>query len=170
MTDQRKGMNQMNGTGCKGKDIHESIHGKHMGNAAVLGMVLHQCMEQSKKIFEKYGLKKSYAGILFLMEQNPHITQKDLAVRLQVKPPSVTAAIKEMEKSGYVIRSANKDDMRENRLALTEKGRGCIDSIKQAASSLDSIMFEGIDEKERQQFREILLKIHENLKNRVSHK
>lgn len=157
---------QVEKTKCNEKDIHAYIHGKQngqMGNAALLGMVLHQCGEHAKRTFGKYGIKKSHAGILFLVNSNPNMTQKDLAERLKITPPSVTAAIKEMERKGFLTRETDAKDMRQNKMALTQKGIAYIDSVKEAARELDRIMFAGIDEKEQEKFRCTLWKIHENM-------
>ena len=67
-------------------------------------MVVHQGGLRAQKMFDKYGLNKSQAGILFMLHheeavsQKP-LSQKELAKKLNVTAPSITSAIQKMEKA-----------------------------------------------------------------------
>ena len=67
-------------------------------SVGLFGMVVHQGGLRAQKMFDKYGLNKSQAGILFMLHheeavsQKP-LSQKELAKKLNVTAPSITCAI-----------------------------------------------------------------------------
>lgn len=76
-------------------------------SVGLFGMVVHQGGLRAQKMFDKYGLNKSQAGILFMLHheeavsQKP-LSQKELAKKLNVTAPSITSAIQKMEKAGFI--------------------------------------------------------------------
>lgn len=71
-------------------------------SVGLFGMVVHQGGLRAQKMFDKYGLNKSQAGILFMLHheeavsQKP-LSQKELAKKLNVTAPSITSAIQKMD-------------------------------------------------------------------------
>ncbi|MDO4312630.1 MAG: MarR family transcriptional regulator [Eubacteriales bacterium] len=90
----------------------------------------HLMKYQAVSRLEEFELKPSQAGILFILSHERVLSQRELAERIGVKPPSMTVALQKMEKMGYVIRENDKDDMRIIRIALTEKGEHCVEMVK----------------------------------------
>ena len=70
-----------------------------------------------------------------------------------------------MEKAGYITRRPDLQDQRVMRLTLTEKGRSCIQSVKEVADRMEQILFEGMNLEEKLLFRRLMLQINENLEN-----
>ena len=88
----------------------------------VMGLVMHKMMNRAKEMYQEFDLNKSQAGILFALHRNASMSQKELAARLNVTPPSITSSIQKMERDGYLTRHTDQDDQRVMRLTLTEKG------------------------------------------------
>ncbi len=67
-------------------------------SVGLFGMVVHQSGLRAQKMFDKYGLNKSQAGILFMLHheeavsQKP-LSQKELAKKLNVTAPSITSCL-----------------------------------------------------------------------------
>ena len=57
---------------------------------------------QSMKRMEKMDLKPSQAGVLFSLKHWGEQSQKQLAERVGITPPSMTVALRKMEEKGYV--------------------------------------------------------------------
>ena len=51
------------------------------------------------------------------------------------------------------------------RLALTEKGRSCIQSVKNVADRMEKVLFEDMNPEERLLFRRLLKQMSDNLEN-----
>ncbi len=136
---------------------------EHIPDMVLLGMVMHMSGRKAKFLFDRYELNKSQASILLALQNSEVLSQKELARRLNVTPPSITSAIQKMEKTGFIKRKPDESDQRVMRLGLTEKGAGCIDHVKRVAEQMDQLMFQGISLEEKLLFRRILMQIFQNL-------
>ena len=137
-------------------------------SVGLFGMVVHQGGLRAQKMFDKYGLNKSQAGILFMLHheeavsQKP-LSQKELAKKLNVTAPSITSAIQKMEKA-WIYQSSRMKGSKIMRLYLDEKGKACIEHVKEVAMQMDEIMFRGISQEEKLLLRRIMIQIFDNLK------
>ena len=129
----------------------------------LLGIVLHRIMKQAKGKYEEFDLNRSQASILFTLHQHSSMSQKELAERLNMTPPSITSAIRKMEQEGYIRRRQDETDQRVMRLALTEKGESCIENVKRVADEMHELIFRGMSPEEIMLFRRLLIQINENL-------
>ena len=129
----------------------------------LLGIVLHRIMKQAKGKYEEFDLNRSQASILFTLHQHSSMSQKELAERLNMTPPSITSAIRKMEQEGYIRRRQDETDQRVMRLALTEKGESCIENVKRVADEMHELIFRGMSPEEIMLFRRLLLQINDNL-------
>lgn len=132
--------------------------------------IMHMVMKRSNELLEQWGLKNSQAGILFMLHCAGEMSQREMAARIRVTPPSITAAIQKMEKQGYIQRKPDEKDQRVMRLSLTEQGTACVEHVKSAMDTLEKMMFQYMSQEERLLFRRLLLQMQENLKGESSEK
>lgn len=132
-------------------------------NMGLFGILMHRCEQVIKHLCSKYDLNKTHAGILFSLHEKQSLSQKELAERQNVTPPSITSAIQKMERSGYITRKADEKDQRILRLELTEKGTACIEDVKNVSRQLDELMFKGMSTEEKLLFRRLMIQVCENL-------
>ena len=138
----------------------------HKEDAPLLGLMGQSMRLIGKKaqvLYAEYDLNRDQSGILFALLQEDSMSQKELAKRLNVTPPSITSMIKKMEQEGYITRKADEQDQRVMRLTLAQKGKDCIDYVIKTAEKLEEIVFEGMTAEEKMLFRRLLLQILENL-------
>lgn len=129
----------------------------------LMGMLMHKVMNRAKEMYQEFDLNKSQAGILFTLHHSESMSQKELAARLNVTPPSITSSIQKMEKAGYLTRHPDPADQRVMRLTLTEKGESCIQGVYAVAEQMEEIMFRGMSREEIMLFRRLLFQIRDNL-------
>lgn len=79
--------------------------------------------------------------------------------------PSITSAIQKMEREEYITRSPDKWDQRVMRLALAERGKACIQSVKEVGSRMDEVILSGMSLEEKLLFRRLMLQVKDNLEN-----
>lgn len=91
------------------------------------------------------------------------MSQKELAARLNVTPPSITASIQKMERDGYLTRHPDPKDQRVMRLSLTEKGKSCIQGVRTVARQMEELMFCNMTGEEVALLKRLLLQISDNL-------
>ena len=77
---------------------------------------------QSMKRMEKMDLKPSQARVLFSLKHWGEQSQKQLAERVGITPPSMTVALRKMEEKGYVTRRQDEKDQRVVKIHLAPKG------------------------------------------------
>ena len=115
------------------------------------------------KSAQKAGLYYGQPIILEYIKEHNLCTQKELADSLHISPASVATSIKRLEKSGFVKRSTDKDDVRKNRLALTDEGLKTLTDFRSICDETDKKMFEGFSEEECQLLCNFLRRLYNNL-------
>ena len=73
---------------------------------------------QGMKRMEELDIKPSQAGILFSLKCWGEQSQRQLAQRVGITPPSMTVALRKMEEKGYVSRKTDEKDQRITRIQL----------------------------------------------------
>lgn len=127
----------------------------------------HLVSYQAVSRLEEFDLKPSQAGILFILNGEGVLSQRELAERIGVKPPSMTVALRKLEKLGYVTRENDKEDLRIIRIALTEKGKNCVKMTKEIISQTEDDLLRGFSQEERILMRRFLIQMHGNLAERI---
>lgn len=130
---------------------------------AMMGILMHKIMIRAQEMYQEFDLNKSQAGILFALHQSDSMSQKELAGRLNVTPPSITASIQKMERDGYLTRHPDARDQRVMRLSLTEKGKSCIEGVRKVAKQMEELMFQNMNREEVMLLKRLLLQISDNL-------
>ena len=131
----------------------------------MMGIVMHKMMNRAQEMYQEFDLNKSQAGVLFTLHQSDSMSQKELAARLNVTPPSITASIQKMERDGYLTRHPDPKDQRVMRLSLTEKGKSCIQAVKDVADRMEEILFQGMSLEEKLLFRRLMIQAGDNLES-----
>ena len=115
------------------------------------------------KAAQKAGLYYGQPMILEYIKDHKLCTQKELADSLHISAASVATSIKRLEKSGYVVRSTDKTDVRKNRLSLTEDGISALNDFRGVCDKTDKEMFEGFTQEECDQLCQYLERLYNNL-------
>ena len=68
----------------------------------LMGKSMHLIGKRAQELYAEYDLNRAQSGILFALHQEDSMSQKELAKRLNVTPPSNTSMIKKMEQEGYI--------------------------------------------------------------------
>ena len=129
----------------------------------MMGIVMHKMMNRAQEMYQEFDLNKSQAGVLFTLHRSDSMSQKELAARLNVTPPSITASIQKMERDGYLTRHPDPKDQRVMRLSLTEKGKSCIQGVWTVAQQMEVLMFCNMTGEEVALLKRLLLQISDNL-------
>lgn len=109
---------------------------------------------------------QSYFGQIPLLEyvmKNEDCTQKEIADFLQVSPPTIAAAVKRLERNGMLRRVADENDLRCNRLTITEKGAGYTEACRRSFDGVDALAFRGFRDDECEALYNYLQRLTANL-------
>ena len=119
---------------------------------ALMSYLVRSEMMSSKRWLQEMDLKPHQAGILFVLDRDGSMSQKELARVLRQTPPSVTNAIQKMEQKGYILRQPDEKDQRVLRLHLTEKSQRYLSQVKQTFRQMEAELFEGISKEDNEKF------------------
>lgn len=124
-----------------------------------------QCAESH---LQKLGLTQQEFRILGCLVGETGISQKALAYKLSVKPPTLSVAIDKLEAKGYLHRQISPHDQRIKLLVLA-------DNLDFSASNallhdLDDILLKGIKKSEQKQLFHMLKRMADNLRSQLDTK
>lgn len=101
--------------------------------------------------------------LLKLIEQNPEISQNELAEKAIKDAASITRMLDILQKKGLVQRMAAPDDRRKYLLALTTEGTALIDAHMDLVMGLRKKGVKGFSKQELAVLQDMLLRIQGNL-------
>lgn len=107
-----------------------------------------------------------YAGqdqIMLALASADGQTPSQLAVRLGVRPPTITKTINRLQSQGFLVKSASTEDARQAHISLTETGRDAIKSIEKSIRKTEKQALRGLDKKDQKALMKLLARIEGNL-------
>lgn len=118
---------------------------------------------RANMLLNSLGVHPGQPSVLFMLEHNDGMSQKEIAEKLKLKSATVTVMLKRMEKNELLYRKTDAMDLRISRVYLTEAGRDKIKKIKERFKSLDNECFHGFSREERMKLRCFLTHMRDNL-------
>ncbi len=132
-------------------------------------IVMHQLMHLSRYHavlrMEDMELNPSQAGILFILNSHGRLSQRQLAQKIGITPPSMTVTLRKLEELGFIHKEPDEKDQRIIRIRLSEAGIECIEKLKSIMDEMEEILYQGFSVEEKLLFRRLLLAMRENLLN-----
>ncbi|HHT36526.1 MAG TPA: MarR family transcriptional regulator [Firmicutes bacterium] len=112
---------------------------------------------------DEYGLSFRLLHIVMLIADNPNVNQKELSERMRLTQGAISGSIKRLIKLGLVEQIPLEQDLRHNRLVVTERAKAVIADYEQHILSRYKDLFQGFTQTELKQFNQSLQKINANL-------
>lgn len=103
--------------------------------------------------------------ILALLSENEGMSQREIAAKLNTKPPTVNVTVRRLEKRGYVCRQADEKDQRATKVFLTDMGREITDQIKEITTDNEQVLEQGFSESELCLFKRFFQQMIDNMEN-----
>jgi DNA-binding MarR family transcriptional regulator len=111
----------------------------------------------------RHGLAIGVYPFLRALREKDGVSQKDLADRLRRKNPTAVAAIRELERDGFVRRVDDPLDGRRAYVYLTAEGRKLFDKILPDVEDALECFTAGFSAQERKQFMQFLRRMRSNI-------
>ena len=108
--------------------------------------------------------KSQHRLLMCLARLGDKVSQRDLALNLNITPAAVAVTMKKLEKNGFVVKNVSEEDNRFNEVIMTEKGKKVVKESQRLFRETDEIMFSDFSEEELNQFEAYLDRIQANLK------
>lgn len=113
-----------------------------------------------------------YAGqdqIMLSLSSEDGQTPGQLALRLGVRPPTITKTINRLQTQGFLDKRASETDARQAHIFLTDNGRDAIRAIEKSVRKTEKQALKGLDKKEQKALAKLLSRIETNLSGAVAH-
>lgn len=107
-----------------------------------------------------------YAGqdqVMIALDHEDGQSPGQLAVRLGVRPPTVTKTINRLQSQGFLDKRASDSDARQAHVFLTDEGRAAIKAIEKSLRKTEKQALKGLDKKEQKTLSKLLGRIESNL-------
>lgn len=101
-------------------------------------------------------------AVLLALDEDAGISLRDLAIRLAVRPPTITKTIARLSVQGLIEKRPSPDDARQSHAFLTEKGEALVSEVKAAQKAVEEAAFTGFSGRERKKLRKFLKRIDAN--------
>ena len=108
----------------------------------LLFQIQHLSRYHAMKRLEELELKPGQAGILFTLNVEGVLSQRQLAEKIGITPPSMTVAL---------------------RIRLSEKGKECVEDLKKVMGDMEEIIYQGMSQEERLLLKRLLLEMRKSL-------
>lgn len=114
---------------------------------------------QVQEIMESEGLFYGQLPILEVVHCLGCCTQKEIANKLKVTPPTVATSVKRLMKKGYLTKSIDENDQRNTLISITEEGKKKTCACRKKFDELDSKIFMSFNEDEKEMLSKLLIKL-----------
>ena len=107
-----------------------------------------------------------YAGqdqIMLSLDREDGQTPGQRAMRIGVRPPTITKTINRLQTQGFLEKRASETDARQAHIFLTETGREAIRDIEKSVRKTEKLAFKGLDKKDQKALVKLLSRIETNL-------
>lgn len=115
------------------------------------------------QVLDKYNMHKGQPMLLLILSQTDGLPQSTLAKEMVIKPATISAMVKRMEKAGYVVRKRDAEDERVSNVYLTDAGRAINSELLGKQNDMDDIVFKGFSANEKDIMRNYLKRVLENI-------
>jgi DNA-binding MarR family transcriptional regulator len=134
---------------------------KNVGRLLILASRLHRA-----RIGEKLQALSLFPGqeqVLEVLASEGAMPMGELAVKLNVRPPTVSKTIARLSAQGLVLRSTDGGDGRLVRVQLTPEGESRVGALGGLLDEVENEMLDGFDGKDRKRLRKLLRKAVKSL-------
>lgn len=133
---------------CLGEEKDEKEKRKEKSMAALFMEINRHYGSRCMKHMRNLGIQPGQMPIIMMVYGNDGCSQKEIAKKMGVKPPTVNVSIQRLEKADIVYRKRDEIDQRIMRVYLTENGKKTVEDIRQESRNVEKVMFGNFSEAE----------------------
>ena len=127
-----------------------------------IGETAHALRKAFDRLAVGMGVTRAQWKVLFKLTRKPGLRQVELADMLDLEPITLCRIVDRLEEAGLVERSRDPDDRRAWRLHVTVKAQPLIEKLQAVGAELVGDAFAGIDPKDIETTRKVLVRAREN--------
>lgn len=110
-----------------------------------------------------FGITRTQWTLLTYLSRYEGVSQTRLAEYMDLAPMTLTRQIDKLEQDGLLDRRQDSNDRRTNLIFLTEKSQPLMQHMHEIAVEAKEAALKGFDDKDRDMFRDFLMRVRENM-------
>lgn len=111
-----------------------------------------------------HGGHPGQAGVLWALGADEGMSQRELAEKMHLAPPTVTAMLQKLERGGLIERAADENDQRVTRLRLSEAGHKLNRDLRVAHGQYIASTIGSMSEPDRRELARLLGQLSDNIR------
>ena len=115
----------------------------------LVNLIDHAFQIRRNEALSQFGVTSSQSRVIRCLWGNDGLYQSDIAKELEVKAPSLTRLVEQLEKKGFIERNSCSEDARAKRVYLTDEGRDIRVRSVESIHYLEDLLFTGFDQDEK---------------------
>lgn len=135
------------------------INAGHICVHFLLGKALQRASQISKAKLEPYGVTPVQYALLYQLWKKDGQFSYELGKSLLLDSATITGIIDRLEQNELIKRRFDPTDRRTKLIYLTEKGKELEQPLKKKMDEMNEEVLSGLDDKERNQFKQMLFDI-----------
>lgn len=135
-----------------------------------LGGLIHKVAHKMKREIDHANQKLGVSGVqgriigyVRCESKNRDVFQKDIEEHFELRGSSVTSALQNLEKMGFIVRESIPTDQRLKRIVLTKKALDIHNQITKNIEQVEKEAFSSINKEEEQLLSDLLKRILNNI-------
>jgi DNA-binding MarR family transcriptional regulator len=127
----------------------------------LLTFIAEHASERFERAVAEHGIRSKHASVLVVIDAEGPMSQRALGRRLSIDKSPMVGLLDDLERLGLAERRRSDADRRVQAIHLTPKGRRVLDRVLEIAEVENARTFEMLDDAEREQLHDMLLRIAE---------
>jgi DNA-binding MarR family transcriptional regulator len=138
-------------------EVHRSSPG------LMLALLGGEAMRRLRDAHTAHGLAPRQFEILGLLHDRGPLGQGELAQIMNIAPSILVTQLNPLDADGLIVRERDSGDRRRHLVTLTDAGRTRLQQASQSQRDVEDLLFARLDERQREQLRQLLLIVRDDL-------
>jgi DNA-binding MarR family transcriptional regulator len=147
----------------------ELLAGHRSSPGLMLALLGGEAMRRLRDAHTAHGLAPRQFEVLGLLHDRGPLGQGELAQIMNIAASILVTHLNPLEAEGLIVRERDSHDRRRHLVALTDAGRTRLHQASQAQRDVEDLLFARLDERQREQLRQLLAIIRDDLTDGQQH-
>lgn len=133
----------------------------------LLGEINHKNFAYAFTFFKEAKIHPGQMPLLITLFKEEGLSQRELASRLGIKPPTMNVMIGRLEKNGCIVKKQDPEDQRRSLIYFTKNGRDICQNAMERAHAVAEEVMKDFTEEEQTEFIRLLHKLSDCLDHQI---
>jgi DNA-binding MarR family transcriptional regulator len=129
----------------------------------LLALLGHHAMRRLREVHTQHELSPRQFQLLGLLHESGPLGQSELGQLMEIDPSILVTLLNPLEAEGLLSRRRDPLDRRRHQVTLTAQGERRLAAAARAQSKAEDELFAGLDERQREQLRVLLVALKDSL-------